>query len=203
MTESLKEILELLENFDVNMFKIINEGHTPFLDDVMYWISHKLTWIPLYALLLFLCFRAYGWKGALTAGLAAGLCVLITDQLSVHAFKEVFQRYRPCHHLEYKGIVHLVNDHCGGQYGFVSSHAANMFGIAFLIGNLLRHKYAMILTLLLVWAALIGYSRVYLGVHYPADVLVGALVGMFFGFIISWSLMRWLPWMKQPEKLEA
>jgi undecaprenyl-diphosphatase len=115
-----------------------------------------------------------------------GVAVLITmsDQTSVHLFKETFQRLRPCQQDDIAGLVHLVNDYCGGMYGFVSSHASNSFGIAVFTGLFLARRYYWII--ILAWAALVGYSRVYLGVHFPGDIIGGALLGS----LLAYGLYR-------------
>jgi len=109
--------------------------------------------------------------------LSVGILITLSDQLSVHVFKNVFLRYRPTHNLNLEGLVHTVNEYYGGQYGFISSHAANTFALATFISLLLQKHYKYITVLLFAWAAFISYSRIYLGVHYPADVAVGALFG--------------------------
>lgn len=190
MIETLKDIGGALENFDVNIFHMLNRANSPFTDEAMWWISQKHVWIPLYVFLAWLLFRQYGWKGMLVVMGATGLCVLLTDQISVLLFKEVFQRYRPCHNQEFGRLVHTVNDYCGGQYGFVSSHAANVFGIAFLAGRLLNTRFKGALIGLLLWATLVAYSRIYLGVHYPSDVAGGAILGVFIGWLIFKILIR-------------
>lgn len=113
------------------------------------------------------------------------ILVLITlsDQVSVHAFKNVFERLRPCHTPDLLLVVHTV-EKCGGQFGFVSSHAANSFALAFFISGLLRKSYKWIPYLMYSWAVLTIYSRVYLGVHFPGDVLGGAILGMILGWLV-------------------
>ena len=116
------------------------------------------------------------------------LVVSLADQSSVHLFKNVFQRLRPCHEPALEGLVHLVNNKCGGQYGFISSHAANTFGVAFLALLWIRKRW--FTAVMLLWALLVAYSRIYLGVHYPGDVLVGGLWGAGCGALL-FVLFRW------------
>ena len=150
----------------------------------MYWISFKWTWIPLYALLLFLIIREYKWRSLLIL-LFIAILITLSDQLSVHLFKNTVERLRPCHNPEIMESVHLVKEHCGGLYGFVSSHAANSFALAVFLIGFLGRKFKYFTLLILLWAAIISYSRVYLGVHYPGDIIVGAIFGALLGYILQ------------------
>lgn len=180
-------MLDVLEQIDRSIFLALNGLHSEYMDFIMYWISEEITWIPFYAILLFGLYRVFGTKGLIPIVIGVAITVTLTDQLSVRAFKEVFERYRPCHNLEIQHLVHLVKNHCGGQFGFVSSHAANTFGLAAFLSVMFRVRN---LTIGLVfWAAVVSYSRIYLGVHYPSDILGGALLGMLIGFL-SGSLSR-------------
>ncbi|HHL57839.1 MAG: phosphatase PAP2 family protein [Bacteroidetes bacterium] len=174
---------DFLLEADTQLFLLINGWHTTFFDAVMVYISAKLFWLPLYLLLAYLLIREYK-KKALIALLFVAVLVALTDQVSVHLFKNVFERLRPCHDEELIPWIHLVNNHCGGTYGFVSSHATNVFGIVVFISGLLSMRYRWLVWVLPVWGLLVMYSRVYLGVHYPLDVLAGAVVGAFLGWII-------------------
>ena len=173
----LDKVLEL----DRALFLFINGAHTPWLDSVMVSFSASFTWIPLYVLLLFLFFREQPWRRALMAVGAVLLCFLLTDRTSVMLFKDVFCRLRPSHEPTLEGMVHLLESR-GGLYGFVSSHAANLFGLATLSSLILRKRWLNRLLFILVF--IVGYSRVYVGKHYPLDVVCGALLGVFIGWLI-------------------
>lgn len=112
------------------------------------------------------------------------LSVALADSLSVVMFKNVFMRLRPSHNPAFEGIIHIVNGYKGGDYGFVSSHAANTFALAISLMHFLKLKFRLFPVFIISWAALVSYSRIYLGVHYPADVLCGALFGSLIAFIL-------------------
>ncbi len=176
-------LLDKILTLDRSAFLFLNGLHAPWADPLMVGISEMLVWIPLYVFLLFLLQRRYGWQGLAWAVPVIAFMILCSDKGSVVLFKETFQRLRPCHEPVLQGLVHTVNEHCGGRYGFVSSHASNHFAIAAFMALLLRGKYRFVCVALLGWAALVSYSRIYLGVHYPGDVLVGAFFGLTVGSI--------------------
>lgn len=175
-------ILELLKEWDTRLFLLINGGHFSFLDGCMHEASSKFFWIPLYLIFLLLLIKKYKIKTLLILVFVA-LTITLSDQISLHLFKNIFLRYRPCHNLMLASQIHLVDD-CGGLYGFVSSHAANTFALAFFLFRIKMIESSNYIWLF-VWAALVSYSRIYLGQHYPADVLVGALVGICSAFLVS------------------
>ncbi|MDO9185539.1 MAG: phosphatase PAP2 family protein [Bacteroidia bacterium] len=177
------DFINTIKDFDTQLFLFFNSKHNGFFDVVMYWFSHKLFWVPLYLFLFFLAFKQVGKRVWLVA-LAAALLILLSDQISVHAFKNIFLRLRPCHNLLIQAKVHLLNGHCGGAYGFVSSHAANTFALAMFLSLFFRGRINYFGSLIFLWASLVAYSRIYSGVHYPADVAVGAIVGMGIGVAV-------------------
>jgi len=145
----------------------------------MYAISGSIIWIPLYLAIIIYLGKTYRRKFLILL-LFIILAVTLADQFSVQLFKNVFHRLRPCHEPSLQGLVHLVKGKCGGLYGFVSSHASNSFNVALLSLMLIRNRWYTVLIIL--WALVIGYSRVYLGVHYPGDVICGSILGALIGW---------------------
>lgn len=172
-------MISTLKDLDTRLFLLLNGWHNDFFDKVMFWVSHRFFWIPLYAFFFYLVIRHFGKRTWLVV-ICTALLIVLCDQISVHAFKNVFLRYRPCHNLLIQSQVH-INDGCGGTYGFISSHAANTFGLAMFLFLMFYNRIRYFGVLLFSWAILVIYSRIYNGVHYPADVIVGAIVGMAMG----------------------
>jgi undecaprenyl-diphosphatase len=176
-------MIDQLISYDQQFFLFLNGMHSPAFDFFMYWLSEKFVWVPLYAWILYYMWREHRSRLWLVI-LSIVLLVTLTDQLSVQIFKNVFHRLRPCHNPELEGLVRILNGHCGGKYGFISSHACNTAGIAVFAGLALRKRFRWFWPAMIVWAMLISYSRIYLGVHYPADVVVGSFVGGIIGFLV-------------------
>ena len=185
-------MLEKLENIDRTLFLFINGLHTPIIDIIMVYVSSITLWIPLFLFFLFYAYKNGKWPLVIISILGIALCILLADRISVMAFKDVFLRYRPSRNLDLKDSVHLLpelkgflyntkgNLYTGGWYGFVSSHAANFFAITtFLVA--IFSPFSKGWYWLFLWAALIAYSRIYLGVHYPSDIAVGAMLGILIG----------------------
>jgi undecaprenyl-diphosphatase len=168
----------MFERIDQQLFLFINSLNSPFFDQVMHTLSGKLIWVPLYlAILVFLGIKYK--RKFLIIIIFIILAATLADQSSV-IVKNIVQRLRPCHEPSIMGIVHLVNGECGGVYGFVSSHATNTFDVALISLSFIRKRWYSICIIL--WACVICYSRVYIGVHYPGDVLCGAILGSFIGW---------------------
>lgn len=177
-------MIERLETIDRSIFFAINSHHNAFTDKVMWTISNDFFIYPFIALFLIWFFRKANGKRTATILLGVGLCVATAD-LSTNMVKHNVKRFRPSHNLEIKEQVHTVNNYTGGKYGFFSSHAANTFAITVLVflsaAEVLSRKLRLFFFVL---PALIGYSRIYLGVHYPSDIFVGALNGLICGWLI-------------------
>lgn len=178
-------MLQKLEQWDKDLFLLLNGEQSKLVDFIMVWASDKLVWVPLYLILLYWLFKhhkAYGWMA-----LCLGLLIFISDQTASGLLKPWVQRLRPCHDPEMSLLTYTPSG-CGGKYGFVSSHAANMFAIATFCWLNLK-GFVKYIGWLFPWAALIAYSRIYLGVHYPGDVIVGALIGIL-SALICFSLFK-------------
>jgi len=174
--------MEWLNSIDIHLFQLINGAGYEQIDNVMVLISGKLTWIPLYLLLLYLLYKKFSAK-FIWVLISLGVLIFLADYGSVHFFKEVFQRLRPCHQLDNIRIV----AECGGLYSFVSSHAANTFAVAFFVSLLLKNKKMFLF--LFSWAVIIGFSRVYLGVHFPFDIVGGMFWGLFVS-LLTYKLLK-------------
>lgn len=171
---TIKFLMEFILNLDLFLFKLINLNGEVSFDKTMIFLSNKYVFIPLYIYILFILYKKFK-SNFLWILLSIVFLIFLSDFGSVHFFKEIFQRLRPCHQLD---EIRLVSN-CGGLYSFISSHASNMFSIAFFIGLLTKNKKLFILLFSL--ATIIGYSRIYLGVHFPLDILGG----MFWAIVVS------------------
>ncbi|MES2779938.1 MAG: phosphatase PAP2 family protein [Bacteroidota bacterium] len=175
-------MIETLKQLDREWFLAINNGmHNSFLDVVCPFIRQQSHWYVLYALLLFACYKIWGNKlGWIIIG--AVLLVLVSDQLSANLIKNTIQRIRPCNEPTLAGMVRNIVG-CGKGYSFISAHATNHFAIAVFFSILFKPYFKWVYFIALPWAAVIAFSQVYVGVHYPLDVLCGAALGSVLGYL--------------------
>ena len=170
--------MEYIEQIDQQLLIWLNNAGFEALDPTMVFLTYRFTWIPFYAVLLFFLLRKKSLKEAVLMVVTIALLVIVTDQVS-NLLKFGVERYRPCHNLEIQSLLRLP-DGCGGQFGFWSAHASNSFAIAVFTGLALSRKW---LVGLVIWATVVAYTRIYLGVHYPLDILAGGVAGMIFGVL--------------------
>jgi undecaprenyl-diphosphatase len=181
-------MVDALNRIDQQWLLWLNGFHSVFFDQLMFSISGKYEWIPFYILLLAFIIRKYRWKSLWIIG---SIIVLITlsDQIA-NILKSGVKRFRPCKDPEIGHLVHLVNNYCRSSYGFVSGHAANAFALAAFVSLLFKNKW--VTCGMIFWATIVSYSRIYLGVHYPGDVLGGAILGVLLATGVSWILKKFM-----------
>lgn len=184
-------MIEELLKYDTDLFLFLNTLGNEFWDGFWRIVTEKWSSIPLYIILLYLVFKKLGAKGTVIVVVCAAVLVLATDQLA-NLFKYNIMRPRPCRVEALQTTMRFVADGCG-RYGYFSAHAASSMGVAVFLGLLLKDRYKYLPFLLLLWSVLLGYSRIYLGVHYPLDVITG----MFFGAWIGWGVFKLNAWAQQ------
>ena len=180
--------METIIQIDRSLFLFLNGKHNEWLDILMPLISSTWFWIPLYTLLAFLLYKK-NVKKIIPLIIGIVIIIFLSDQ-TCNLIKKGVKRHRPTHNTELQAQVHVVNNYKGGEFGFVSSHAANTFAIAVILILLLNERKRSFKLSLILWACLVSYSRIYLGVHYPLDIIGGAIVGIF------WSTLFYLIYIK-------
>ena len=185
------EILEWLKRLDVELLLAMNGSESLFWDGVMKVITSTWVWLPMFVVLFCILIRNNTLKSFFLTLAAIALTVTLCDQVASGICKPLFERFRPTQDPYVMYLIDIVDGYRGGRFGFISSHAANTFGVAVFLSCLFRS--APVSVLMYVWALLSSYSRIYLGVHYPGDILCGCLCGCLIGwlmFLLYRRLMR-------------
>ena len=184
---------------DEDLFIYLNSLHTSWMDPVMFYMSKTYFWLPVHILMFILIVKNYG-KGSWIIIACVALSIAFANTLTSEIMKPIFLRLRPSHEIHLQQLIHSVNGYKGGKYGFASSHAANTFALASFLWLLFRTQYKHTGWLFL-WAVVVTYTRIYLGVHYPGDVVVGGLIGLLSGWL-GFILVQWIL-RKRAEKKSA
>jgi undecaprenyl-diphosphatase len=173
-------MLDKLVEFDRSVFVYLNSLGSETFDPFWRIVTNQLSWIPVFAILLYLAFKRLGWRHAVLVVLMVAVVVALTDQ-SVNLIKNTIQRLRPVNEPALEGLMRIVERR--RSFSFVSGHAANSMAVAFLIYRIL-HPYIKYVGFFFIWPAIFAYSRIYLGLHYPGDILIGYLWGLLTGFLV-------------------
>lgn len=185
----LLPVIGWLNDVDSALLIGVNSQHTPYWDTFMWLCSRKWEWIPFYVSVVYVVFRNFRWQEAVCCLIAVAVIVLFTDTFTSQIVRPWVGRLRPSNPANpISEMIHIVDNHRGGRFGFPSTHASNTWGLVFFISWLFRRHW---LTLFMsLWAVLVCYSRLYLGVHYPGDLLVGMLFGFLGATIVYWVFAR-------------
>ncbi|HZW62560.1 MAG TPA: phosphatase PAP2 family protein [Flavobacteriaceae bacterium] len=175
-------MIDWLLQEDTALFLYLNNLGSPTWDGFWMFYTAKFNWIPFYAFLLYLLFKNLTRKQFILMVFLIAFMVTFTDQIT-NLFKMNFERLRPCHNESINQLMRIVRPGCGGRFGFFSGHASNSMAVAVFAGLMLKNKYRYAIYLLMLWSFGMAYSRVYIGVHYPLDILCGMLFGGFSGYL--------------------
>lgn len=174
-------MIDQLLKYDTNLFLFLNNLGTEPWDNLWLIITDRLTFIPLYAVLLFLLYKKFGVKSLLVFVVVVALMITFTDQIT-NVFKRGFERPRPCGEADLINQMRFIAVRCG-KYGFFSGHSSNSMAAAVFAGLMLKPYYKNLIFVMLFWSAVVAYSRIYVGVHYPLDIVCGLTFGALSGFL--------------------
>ena len=161
-------MLERIKSLDTELFLFLNGKHNAFFDPIMYWASDKMFWIPFYLFIAILLVKHYK-KQSILIFICIAILITLSDQIASHLIKNSVQRLCPSHEPALQDLIHLSEAGAGGTYGSISSHAANAFTLTTFLFFVLKNNFNWLKTILILWALLVSYSRIYNGVHYPLD----------------------------------
>jgi len=184
-----------MQQIDQSIFFFLNGLHNQFFDTFFWYATQGAIYLPLYVIAAWLAYKQFG-KGFWLLFLVVILTVLLTDQ-SCNLIKHTVCRLRPTYNPDIAALVHIVNDYRGGDYGFPSAHACNTFGMAVFLSGVIRPKRWGFTLAFFTWAAIMSYSRIYLGVHYLSDILCGAALGVFIGWGMAFVVRKLFPTKKR------
>ncbi len=175
-------MIDHLIHYDKELFLFLNNLGSTSWDGFWMFYTTKFNWVPFYAVLLYLIFKNLHKKTFIFSLFVITLMIVFTDQIT-NLFKDGIERLRPCYDEDTRDLMRLVKSTCGGKFSYFSGHASNSMAVAVFAGLVLKNKYKYLVFLLLLWSALMAYSRIYIGVHFPLDAISGMIFGGFSGFI--------------------
>lgn len=179
-------MIEFLDKLDTTLFLAINGHHSPFFDTFMTLFTSRFIWVPMYVMVAWLLFHKQRWQTGIIYLLCLVGAIALTDQTCATFIRPAVERLRPSNiENAISSMVYIVDGYRGGSYGFPSCHAANSFALATFLCLFVKRRGFTIF--ILSWALLNSYSRLYLGVHYPGDLLIGALIGAIFGALCYYT----------------
>ena len=190
-------MLEFITNIDTQLTLFLNGSDSVMLDTIAVTATKTGTWIPLGIVLLYVLMRMKNWKNALLVILCVAIAITLADQMASGIFKPLVARLRPSHTPELQGVIDLVGDYRGGRYGFFSSHAANTCAVAVFLSLLFRKR--VFTVAICSWAMVNSWTRLYLGVHYVGDIMVGLI----WGALVGWMVFRLYRFLTLKVKLEG
>ena len=181
-------MLERIVEIDTQLLVFLNNLGTPTWDGFWMFMTTSITSLPIYLLAAYFVYKFYGLKKMLFSLLFLAILIALSDQ-TANLFKYGFGRLRPCFNEDVQGLIRLVKSSCGGRYSFFSAHASTSMAIVVYLSLLLKKHMKYFPILLIIWALFVGYSRIYIGVHFPFDVLFGFSIGAVFAVLLNRSLL--------------